>query len=466
MAGRATGVAALSITQQVIFNEEYVRARAPGRVSILGEGLLGPTIIHYGTPEQQARFLPPILAGTELWCQGYSEPDAGQRPGQRADPGRARRRRVGGHRAEGLDLAGPPVRLVLRRLPDRAGVRCGTGASPICSSRWTSPASRCRPISQLTGTSEFNEVFFDGARTRREDVVGRWATGGRWRSPPWPSSAASASSAISSRSGASSTGSIELARSRRTDVRSGRAPAPGPLLCRARDPPLQHVAQPVGLRRSGGAARGLDHQAVLGQLAPAASASWPWTSGALPATVADVLPLRARRDPAHLPVQPGRDHLRRLERDPAEHHRRAGPRPAARTEGDRVDDRPVPPTRRGRPCAAVPDPPPGHGLLAGKVVVITAAAGTGIGFATAKRLRRGGGHRGGLRRPRAEAGRGGRGARRAARAGRRASAGRALQRDRRGRGAAPLRRRRATATAASTWPSTTPASGGRSTWWT
>ena len=67
----------LSLFQEVIYAEEYARARAPGRAGHIGEGLLGPTIIHFGTPEQQQRWLPPIVAGTELWCQGYSEPGAG-----------------------------------------------------------------------------------------------------------------------------------------------------------------------------------------------------------------------------------------------------------------------------------------------------------------------------------------------------------------------------------------------------
>ena len=67
----------LSIEQQVIFHEEYARAGGPGRVGHIGEGLTGPTLIAFGSKQQQERFLPKILSGEELWCQGYSEPSAG-----------------------------------------------------------------------------------------------------------------------------------------------------------------------------------------------------------------------------------------------------------------------------------------------------------------------------------------------------------------------------------------------------
>ena len=68
---REHGGRGASLTQQVIFHEEYARAQGPGRLGHIGETLLGPTIIAFGTAAQKRRFLPPILRVEELWCQGY-----------------------------------------------------------------------------------------------------------------------------------------------------------------------------------------------------------------------------------------------------------------------------------------------------------------------------------------------------------------------------------------------------------
>ena len=167
-----------SIAHQVIFNEEYVRAKAPGRVSVLGEGLLGPTVIQYGTPEQQARFLPPILAGTELWCQGYSEPNAG------SDLANVQTKAV----LDGDEwvVTGQKVWTSLAHQADWCFVVCRTepgsqrhkGLSYLLVPM-DQPGVDIRPITQLTRTSEFNEVFFDGARTARANVVGEVGDG--WR---------------------------------------------------------------------------------------------------------------------------------------------------------------------------------------------------------------------------------------------------------------------------------------------
>ncbi|MFJ6569979.1 acyl-CoA dehydrogenase family protein [Streptomyces sp. NPDC091292] len=173
-----------SLMQQVVFAEEYARCGAPARSGHIGENLLAPTLIAYGTEEQKQRFLPPVARGDELWCQGYSEPGAGS------------------------DLAG--VRTQAVRESDRAG----TASYRITGQKiWTSlardadwcfvlartePGSRrhhglsfllvpmdqpgridVRPIQQMTGTSEFNEVFFDGAHARGDHVVG--GEGNGWR---------------------------------------------------------------------------------------------------------------------------------------------------------------------------------------------------------------------------------------------------------------------------------------------
>jgi alkylation response protein AidB-like acyl-CoA dehydrogenase len=167
-----------SVAQQVIFNEEYVRAAAPGRVGVMGEGLIGPTIIHYGTTAQKDRFLPPIVAGTELWCQGYSEPDAGS---DLANV-RTRAERDGDQWA----ITGQKVWTSLAHQADWCFVLCRTdpdsarhhGLSYLLVPM-DQPGVEVRPITQLTGTSEFNEVFFDGARTELDNVVGDVGDG--WR---------------------------------------------------------------------------------------------------------------------------------------------------------------------------------------------------------------------------------------------------------------------------------------------
>jgi alkylation response protein AidB-like acyl-CoA dehydrogenase len=169
-----------SIAHQVIFNEEYVRAKAPGRVSVLGEGLIGPTIIHYGTPEQKARFLPPILAGTELWCQGYSEPNAG------SDLANVQTKAVLDPGTREWVITGQKVWTSLAHQSNWCFVVCRTDPASARHRGLSyllvpmdQPGIEVRPITQLTRTSEFNEVFFDAARTAQDNVLGEVGDG--WR---------------------------------------------------------------------------------------------------------------------------------------------------------------------------------------------------------------------------------------------------------------------------------------------
>jgi alkylation response protein AidB-like acyl-CoA dehydrogenase len=167
-----------SLVEQVIFYEEYARAGGPGRVGIVGEGLLGPTIVHFGSDRQKQRFLPGILDGTTIWCQGYSEPNAGS------------------------DLANVATRAVLDGdewvvTGQKVWTSLATWAHWIfvlCRTDPTAPKHKgisyllmpmdqdaidVRPIVQITGHSEFNETFFDGARTAADNVVGE--VNGGWR---------------------------------------------------------------------------------------------------------------------------------------------------------------------------------------------------------------------------------------------------------------------------------------------
>ena len=174
----ADGGRGLPWRQQVIFYEEYTRAGAPARVGHMGEQLLGPTLLMFGTQEQKARFLPGILSGTQMWCQGYSEPDAG------SDLAAVRTRAV---LADGeWHLSGQKIWTSLAHVADWCFVLARTdparerhqGLSYLLVPM-NQPGVEIRPIVQLTGKSEFNEVFFDDARAQADDIVG--AAGDGWR---------------------------------------------------------------------------------------------------------------------------------------------------------------------------------------------------------------------------------------------------------------------------------------------
>lgn len=162
-----------TIEQQVIFNEEYARAGGPGRVGHIGETLTGPTLLAFGSEVQKERYLPGIRDGKELWCQGYSEPGAGSDLA-------AVRTRAAFHEASGQwQITGQKVWTSLAHESDYVFVLARTDPAETTHRGlgfflvpMAQPGVTIRPIKQLTGTAEFNEVFFDGALCAADDIVG------------------------------------------------------------------------------------------------------------------------------------------------------------------------------------------------------------------------------------------------------------------------------------------------------
>ncbi len=168
-----------TIMQQVVFNEEYARLGGPGRLGHIGETLAGPTIVHFGNEAQQKKFLPSIRLGETIWAQGYSEPNAG------SDLANVQTKAelVG----DEWIITGQKTWTSHAHVADWCFVLCRTDPNAAKKHRGISyilvpmdqPGIEVRPIRQMTGTSEFNEVFFDGAKAHKDDVIGGVNNG--WR---------------------------------------------------------------------------------------------------------------------------------------------------------------------------------------------------------------------------------------------------------------------------------------------
>jgi len=160
----------MAIGAQIVFAYECARARAPYRLSIQGTEMIGPTLVRLGTEAQKQRFLPGILAADVIWCQGFSEPDAGS---DLANV-RTQARLVGGRWV----IDGQKIWTTFGHHADWIYVLCRTNPEApkhrglsLLLVPMHQPGVEVRPIRNLAGSSEFSEVFFDGATTDADLVV-------------------------------------------------------------------------------------------------------------------------------------------------------------------------------------------------------------------------------------------------------------------------------------------------------
>ncbi|MEO8028034.1 MAG: acyl-CoA dehydrogenase [Bryobacteraceae bacterium] len=169
---KAYGGRGASTMEVVIFNEEMARAEAPPMANVLGLGLIGPTIIAYGNDAQKQRYLSKILSAEEIWCQGFSEPNAGSDLANL----RTEAKLDGDHYVingqkvwNSYGWAAHWCELVVRTDPE---AKPHKGLTVILVDMKT-PGVDVRPLRQMTGETEFNELFFRDVRVPVENVVGK-----------------------------------------------------------------------------------------------------------------------------------------------------------------------------------------------------------------------------------------------------------------------------------------------------
>jgi len=177
---KAYGGQGLTFVEEMILHEEMALQKAPPMLNVLGVGMAGPTIIAYGTEEQKKRYPAKILSCEEIWCQGYSEPNSG------SDLASLQTRAVkdGDHYV----INGQKVWTSLAHMSDWMMLLARTDPTAPRHKGITyflldmhAPGVTVKPLKQLTGDAEFNEVFFDNVRVHERQVLGEvdngWAVG-------------------------------------------------------------------------------------------------------------------------------------------------------------------------------------------------------------------------------------------------------------------------------------------------
>ena len=375
---RSTAGAACRSPSRSSSTRSTPRADGPGRVGIIGEGLLGPTIIAFGTDDAEA----PLPA---------ADPRRATRSGARATPSRTRAPTspTSQTRAE-LDgdewvIDGQKVWTSLAHWADWCFVLCRTDRDARRSTTGISyllvpmrqPGIEIRPIVQITGTSEFNEVFFDGARTARRQrrrrgerrLEGRHGharvRAGRVDARPAARRSRTSCNASSPRAARTGGSTIRCCASASPTRGSG-----------SRSCAYNALRSLSALEQADLTPLTAVHKLYWATLPPRPRRARPSTCSAPTATIAGERALRA-------------DAAQRLFLFTRADTIYGGSNQIQRNViGERALGLPPEPKVSSVSGTDTPDYPPAHGLLAGKIVVVTAAAGTGIGFATAKRAPR------------------------------------------------------------------------------
>src|SRR3954468_2893662 len=161
---------------QAIFYEEMAAAQAPPHIGVIGLGMAGPTIIAHGTDEQKGRYLQPLLSAEEIWCQGFSEPDAGSdlaaartRAARNGDVYVVNGQKVWSSFAHIADFC------ILVTQSDPDGPRYKNLTYLIVDMH--APGVEVRPLRQITGEAEFNEIFFTDVEVPAENLLGEVGQG-------------------------------------------------------------------------------------------------------------------------------------------------------------------------------------------------------------------------------------------------------------------------------------------------